>query len=184
MNDPTMVRLARVIQQGWPDTGKELFDDVKDYFPYLFALHIVNGITFLHARIVVPIGLRQMFLNKIHDAHLGIVKYKLLGRTLLFWPNWNADIKRVCQTSDLCRQNQMIPGNIPKFQVSAAHPGEIYGINVTDIQGKSHLVCVDFKSCCIIEQLNNLQVTEVIKAIKSIFCHVEAPDKLISDNAR
>ena len=35
MNDPTMVRLARVIQQGWPDSNKELTDDVKIYFPYM-----------------------------------------------------------------------------------------------------------------------------------------------------
>ena len=56
-----------------------------------------------------PIGLRQIFLSKIHDAHLGIVKSKLLGRTLFFWPNWNAYVKRVCQTCDLCRQNKMMP---------------------------------------------------------------------------
>ena len=94
MNDPTMVRLARVSQQGWPETGKELCDDVKNNFPYRFALHIANGIIFLHGRVVIPIGLRQMFLSKIHDTHLGIVKSKLLGRNLIFWPNWKADVKR------------------------------------------------------------------------------------------
>ena len=36
MNDPTMVRLARVIQKGWPETAKELFDDVKVYFQYRY----------------------------------------------------------------------------------------------------------------------------------------------------
>ena len=72
-----------------------------------------------------------------------------------------------------------------KFQVNATYPGEIYGIGVTDIQGKSHLVCVDYKSCCIFKcQLSGLQTTEVIKALKFIFCDVRTPDKLISDNAR
>ena len=57
--------------------------------------------------------------------------------------------------------------------------------NVTDIQGKSHLVSVIYQSCCIFEhQLNNLQMAEVIKALKSIFCNIGAPDKVISDNAK
>ena len=42
MNDPMMVRLARVLQQGWPESGKDLPNDVKVYFPYRFELHIVN----------------------------------------------------------------------------------------------------------------------------------------------
>ena len=31
MNDPTLVRLAEVIQNGWTETGKELESDVKPY---------------------------------------------------------------------------------------------------------------------------------------------------------
>ena len=57
MNDPALVRLARVIQHRWPEYAKELEDDIKVYFPYRFMLHIVNGIIFIHNRIVVPIGL-------------------------------------------------------------------------------------------------------------------------------
>ena len=57
MNDPTLVRLARVIQQRWPKYTKELEDDIKVYFPHKFMLHIVNGTIFIHNRIVVLIGL-------------------------------------------------------------------------------------------------------------------------------
>ena len=31
MNDPTLVRLAKVIQLRWPETGKELESDIKSY---------------------------------------------------------------------------------------------------------------------------------------------------------
>ena len=57
MNDPTLVRLARVIQHGWPEYAKELEDDIKVYFPHRSMLHIVSGIIFIHNRIMVPIGL-------------------------------------------------------------------------------------------------------------------------------
>ena len=73
MNDPTLVRLAHAIQQGWPQTNKELPNDVKVYFPYRFVLHIVDGIIVLHNRIMVPGGLRHHILDKIYRPHLGIV---------------------------------------------------------------------------------------------------------------
>ena len=145
----------------------------------------MDGIIFLHDRIVVPNALRETFLKKIHDAHLGVVKSRLLGRTLIYWPNWNTDVKRVCQTCDLCRENQNMPANTPKFQVTVSHPGEIYGVDITYIHGKSHLVCVNYYSCYIFErQLGNLHTTEIVKTLKSVFCGIGAPDKLISDNAR
>ena len=65
LNDPTMVKLALVIQKGWPEMSRELCDDVKQYFSHRFTLHIVDGIILLHDRIVVPFGLRQTFLSKI-----------------------------------------------------------------------------------------------------------------------
>ena len=117
LNDPTMVRLARVIQWGWPEHSRELPDDVKVYFAYRFQLHIVNCIIFLQDRIVVPIGLRHEFLNRLHDAHLGIVKSKLLARTLIYWPNWNVDITKMCQECNTCRENQAMPDNIPNSKL-------------------------------------------------------------------
>ena len=68
LNDPTMVKLARIIQWGWPESSKDLPNDIKVYFAYRFQLHIVNGIIFLQDRIVVPIGLRGKFLSRIHDV--------------------------------------------------------------------------------------------------------------------
>ena len=54
MNDPTLVRLTKVIQLGWPETGKGLENDVKLYFQHRCELHIVDGIIFFQNRIVVP----------------------------------------------------------------------------------------------------------------------------------
>ena len=68
---------------------------------------------------------------------------------------------------------------------NSTHVGEIYGIDVTDILGKSHVVCMDYISCCISEcELSSLHTSEVVIALKSIFCDVRSPDKIISDNAK
>ena len=116
---------------------------------------------------------------------MGVVKSKLLARTLIYWPNWNDDVKHVCSGCVTCKGNQHMPPNVPKFQVSAKGPGEVYGCDVTDINGKQHLVLVDYFSCCIFKRrLANLTSLCVIEALKDIFCDLGSPDKIITDNTR
>ena len=152
LENPTMIQLACIIQRGWLDTVKEVPLDGKPCLQYRYILHILDGIIFLQNRIVVPMGLQNAFLQKIHDAHLGIVKSKLLGWTLVYWPNWKSDVETTCPNCTLCREHQSMPGNVRKFQVKANSPGEIYGIDVAEIYGRSHVVCVDYFNCCIFER--------------------------------
>ena len=131
----TKVKLARIIQWGWPESSRDLPDEIKVYFPYRFQLHIVNGIIFLQDRIVVPVGFRGEFLRRIHDVHLGIVKSKLLARMLIYWPNWNVDVTNMCHECTTCRENQAMPNNIPKYKVTASHVGEVFAIS------RANLIC-------------------------------------------
>ena len=83
----------------------------------------------------------------------------------IYWPNWNDDVERVCSGCEICKENQNMPANVPKFQVIAHGPGEIYGIDVAEIGGNQHLVCVDYYSCCIFERkLASLTSSSVIEA--------------------
>ena len=135
---------------------------------------------------MVPVGFRRQFLNKLHESHLGIAKTKLMARILVYWPKWNEDIDRLCAECSVCHENQNMPANVPKFQVKAMYPGHIYGVNVADIGSHSqHIVVVDYYLCAIFEhKLKSLQSSDVINALKDIFCDVGTPDKLISDNAK
>ena len=152
IRDPSLVTLAHYIQQGWPESSRGLPDDVKVYFPYRLALCIIDGIIILHNRIVVPKSLREHFLDKVHAAHLGVVKSKLLARTLMYCPNYNDDVERRCAECEMCRSNQQMPANVPKFTVEASTPGEMYGCDIADIAGNPYLVVVDYKSVCIFER--------------------------------
>ena len=151
LEDPTMIQLARIIQRGWPDTAKEVPLDVKLYFQYRYILHIVDGIIFLQNRIVIPMGLQNTFLQKIHDAHLGIVKSKLLGQILVYWPNWNSDVKTTCQNCTLCRKKIYVSKHT-QISSQGKFSREIYGIDIAEIHGRSHIVCVNYFTCCIFER--------------------------------
>ena len=103
-----------------------------------------------------PLDFKCQLLAKLHESHMGVVKSKLLARTLVYWPNWDDDVEHVCNECETCRENQHMPPNIPKFQVNARGPGEVYGCDVTEIQGRQHIVVVDYFSCCIFK--DNCQI--------------------------
>ena len=115
---------------------------------------------------------------------MGIAKTRLLACSLVYWPNWNGDTDHICSECITCKENQQMPPNIPKFQVSAKGPGGVYGCDITDIKGKQHLVLVDYFSCCIFKRkLANLTSLCVVNALKDLFSDLGSPDKLITDNA-
>ena len=123
----------------------------------------------------------------MHDAHLGIVKTKLHAHRLLFWPGINADIEQLCKQCETCRQNQQDPPFSPSTSVSvkAHYPEEVYVADVADIQGKHHLVVIDYYFTCIFEQpLPSLTSASIILTFKTISADTGIPNKLITDNAR
>ena len=98
--DRTLIKMATVIQKGWPESQSELPNDVKPYFPYRFVLHIMDGIIAMDGSIVVPNVLGCKFLEKIHEPHLGIVKSKLLAKTLVYWSRYNSDVEAIYKQCD------------------------------------------------------------------------------------
>ena len=99
----------------------------------------------MDGRIIVPSNLRCQFLEKIHETHLGIVKSKLLAKTLVYWSSYNNDVEAICKKCEQCRENQIMPRNVPKIPVQASEPREIYGCDIMEIKGRQHLVVMDYK---------------------------------------
>ena len=81
---------------------------------------------------MVPIGLKHQFLAKLHESHMGVVKSKLLARTLIYWPNWNNDIEHVCAVNvKYAERTNTCLQIFPKFQVNARGLGEVCGCDMS-----------------------------------------------------
>ena len=75
MEDPVSVLLGDLILNGWPDSCKDLDQELKPYWIHHFNLSIVDGIMLLgEDRIVVPYQLHEQFLKALHYTHQGITK--------------------------------------------------------------------------------------------------------------
>ena len=75
MEDSVSVLLGDLILNGWPDSCKDLDQELKPYWIYHFNLSIVDGIILLGEDcIVVPVALHENFLKALHYTHQGITK--------------------------------------------------------------------------------------------------------------
>ena len=71
--DPQLVKLARVIQNGWGESHRDLDADLHAFWIHRFNIHIANGIIMNGMRIVIPQTLQE-YLQCLHMGHLGVSK--------------------------------------------------------------------------------------------------------------
>ena len=64
MRDVKLVKLAMVVQNGWPESCKSLDADLKCYWPHRHAISIIDGVIVLGNRIIIPAKLRHIVKQK------------------------------------------------------------------------------------------------------------------------
>ena len=183
--DPQLIKLARIIQNGWGENRGDLDADLHTFWIYRFNMYITNDIIMNGTRIVVPQSLQQEYLQCLHMGHLGISKCRARAKTTVFWPNIEQDISQLIARCELCHENQHAPPSYDEHSVEAHFPSHIYGADLCDIEGKVHIVCVDYFSFFTWERpLPGMPSDTVILGLKMIFSENGSPEILITDNGR
>ena len=117
--------------------------------------------------------------------HLRISKCRARAKTTVFWPNIDKDISHPIAQCDICHEHQHAPPSYDKHSVEEHLPSHIYGADLCDIDGKVHVVCVDyfpfFRWEC---PLPDMQSDTVILGLKMIFSENGSTEILITDNGR
>ena len=107
--DPQLVKLARVIQNGWGESRGDLDAALHAFWIHRFKMHIANGIIMNGSRIIVPKSLQQEYLQCLHMEHLGVTKCRARAKTTVFWPNIDRDISQLIAGCDVSHKNQHAP---------------------------------------------------------------------------
>ena len=115
-------------------------------------MHITNGIIMNGSQINVPKSLQQEYLQCLHIGHLCIKKCRARAKTTVFWPNIDQDISQLITRCDICCEHQHAPQSYDEHSVEAHFPSHTYGADLCDIDGKVHVVCVDYFSFFIWER--------------------------------
>ena len=102
--DTDLLKLRRYIMEGWPHKS-QLPTQLLAYWSYREELHIVDDLLLKGERIIILLEMRRDILQRLHKAHLGILKTKERARDTVFWPGITKDIEEIAHVS--CIRNRI-----------------------------------------------------------------------------
>ncbi|XP_060083284.1 uncharacterized protein K02A2.6-like [Ylistrum balloti] len=183
-NDLEMSRLRQQIMTGWPETKQEVDQQIQTYWNYRDEITCIDGLMFKVHKLIIPKSLRPEMLDRIHEAHLSMVKCKARAREVLFWPGMSTDIEEKVATCNICARHTnsnakepLIPHDIPN------RPWAKVAMDLFELKGQHYLLSVDyFSKWPEISKLQGLTRSSVINHVKSQFSNYGIPDQVISDN--
>lgn len=183
-SDCTMVKLAVLIQEGWPNNKHSVPKQVREYWPFKDELVAADGLIFKGQTIVIPQALRKDVLLQIHEGHLGIERSKLRARELVFWPGMCKQIEDTVSNCSICQElrhsnprQPLIPHEIPQY------PWQVVATDLFEWNGNHYVVVVDYYSrYWEVAQLHSLTSTAVIDKLRQVFARHGIPETVKSDN--
>ena len=128
MEDPISVLLGDLILNGWPDSCKDLDQELKPYRIHHFNLSIIDGIILLGEDcIVVPITLCEQFLKALHYTHQGITKTLARARNHAYWLGIAHDILKLCCECEIFTEDHVYPSlsNMNHADATDQHPSMV-----------------------------------------------------------
>ena len=102
-NDSTMVKLAKIIQEEWPNHKQKVPKQVREYWTFRDELVVIDGLILKDETIIVPQVLRKDILAQIHEGHLGIERKASSARFGILARNDQADRRHIDQLFNLSR---------------------------------------------------------------------------------
>ena len=181
--DPELVALRDVIIKGWPDTRADCPAQLHPYWTFRDEMGVADGVVIKGDRIVVPVNLRGMVLDKIHLAHQGIEKCKLRAKSAVYWVGMYADIEEMVRKCGTCQKYQSSLPKEPLHQHDIP-PGPWHTLS-TDLfhwEQSPYLLVVDqYSKFPIIRKLNSLSAASVINHMRGIFDEHGICNVLMSD---
>jgi len=129
-----------VSQTGQKNVNKELIP----YWRVRASLSICNNLLLYNDRIVVPLSLQEVTLQRIHEGHQGIQRCRLRVKTSVWWPNISVQIEQMIHHCHTCAKDvyhckePLMPTALPEY------PWQVIGSDLFELKGINYLLIVDY----------------------------------------
>ena len=182
--DSEMNQLRKVVEQGWPEKQEKIPKEIKPYWNFRDEITCMDGMLFKGDKLIVPAKLRPEMLQKIHEAHTGIVKCKLRARQSLFCPGMSKRVEEYVSKCEICVLHQNKNPKEPLIRTELAErPWSKISVDLFHYQGHTYLLSIDrYSSWPEVTKLDNVSSENTISYLKSQFSRYGIPDELYSDN--
>ena len=181
--DPNMSRALKFTEQGWPEICPN--ENLRQYWVRRNELSVQDGCLLWGCRVVIPPQGQKGIMDKLHEAHPGIVRMKMLARSYVWWPRINQDLELRVRNCNACQANQKAPSQVPM------HPWEwpncawsrIHVDYAGPFHGSMFLIIVDAYSKWIDVHPTKSSTSETtIEKLRVTFANQGLPEILVSDN--
>ena len=116
--DEVTKQLITYCSDGWPEKS-HLPTPLKAYWQERGDLTVQQGLLMKGNRLVIPVSIRLDVLDKLHEGHQGITKYRERAKTSVWWPGLSKQLKELVNNCSTCikervnRPEPVIPSELP-----------------------------------------------------------------------
>ena len=136
-------------------------------------------------RIVIPKSLQNEYLRFLHTGHLGISKCRAGLNQLYIGQELTKTLPILLAIVIHAEEVQHALPTFDEHSVEACYPSHIFGSDISNIDGKPHVIIVDYNSFFMYERPMPYMSSEtLILALKTIFSESGVPNILITDSGR
>jgi len=181
--DAVLSKILLYTIEGWPDRVHS--DPVlTSYYKIRHSFSIEKDSLLFANRVVVPLSLQKRVLELLHFGHPGVVRMKLLARSICWWLSINTDIETFCQHCEPCavvnfKATDSVTYPWPQSKV----PFQRVHVDFYQFKSVNFFLYVDsFSKWMFVTPMSVTNAENVISTLWKIFAFWGLPLKIISDN--
>ena len=148
--DDTLAFFKYTIHQGWLSSIKELPSQGQPFWAFREDLTIEDGLILKGTRIIIPSKKQDTILKLIHEGHLGLTKFKVHAKEMMYWLGLNEQLEKLILNCPLCLKYSQSkckqPSHISLGQEIPIHPWTKFATNIFHFEGESYLLLVHYTS--------------------------------------
>ena len=143
--DTICSKLIDYCTSGWPARSK-LPRELKDFWRFRGELTMSDTLLLYQARIVVPLSMQQITLEKIHQGHQGIERCRQRVSSSVWWPGVSKDMENFVRSCPTCQMTTQ-PNRQPFISTPLpSHPWEHVAADLFELKNITYLLVVDYYS--------------------------------------
>ena len=182
LRDPVCIQLKDLLKKDWPYKS-DLPVDVQEFYSVRNELCVVDGLLMRGNRMIIPMELRNIMLNKLHEGHMGITKTRRRAQGTMWWPNISSDIEKKIKGCPTCIEHSSNPHEPLLPSILPDYPWQIISMDLFKLEGHWYLVVVDhFSRFFELARMDRMRTTDVIKVCKVLFSRHGIPEKICTDS--
>lgn len=176
--------VRKLIQTGFAECEKA-DPSLGTYIREREELHLDDdGFVCLNNRLLIPTSLRQRYLDYLIFLHQGTDKMRHRARQSIWWPQINADIKKLAQRCRTCVERSQSNPKEPLIKhEEARYPFQALHMDLGSYADKQWLVIVDqFSGWTLAENVGREASGEdICKILSRVFATYGIPERIYSD---